>query len=271
MGRKKLPMKKIDDHSGRVIRYSKRRDGMVKKASELSILCDADIGLLMFSPTGRLTSFASNGRIEDLFLRYIGCPTDLRGGCVENEEYLIQRLMHLNCEDKILDKISKMKDLEEELQELNQQKLKAQEKMRSYNLDADSITSFHDVQALKQTLVKAIQRVEQLKEKLLNAAEAPQEHETIKVLARKKQLLLVIGICFERVAAFGMFQNVQVLHNNVKYADIGVANASSLRNSSRVEVRNEDASPLIGPHLSIDFLKEQKHWNLQSWGYTSMT
>ncbi|XP_038703416.1 agamous-like MADS-box protein AGL66 isoform X2 [Tripterygium wilfordii] len=242
MGRKKLPMKKIDDHSGRVIRYSKRRDGMVKKASELSILCDADIGLLMFSPTGRLTSFASNGRIEDLFLRYIGCPTDLRGGCVENEEYLIQRLMHLNCEDKILDKISKMKDLEEELQELNQQKLKAQEKMRSYNLDADSITSFHDVQALKQTLVKAIQRVEQLKEKLLNAAEAPQEHETIKVL-----------------------------HNNVKYADIGVANASSLRNSSRVEVRNEDASPLIGPHLSIDFLKEQKHWNLQSWGYTSMT
>ncbi|KAF5726433.1 AGAMOUS-like 66 isoform 4 [Tripterygium wilfordii] len=241
MGRKKLPMKKIDDHSGRVIRYSKRKDGMVKKASELSILCDAEIGLLMFSPTGRLTSFASNGRIEDIFLRYVDCPADLQGGRVDNEEYLIQRLMHLNFEHKMLDKIMKMEDLEEKLQELDQQKLKAQEKMRSYNLDADSITSVHDAQAIEKTLVEAIQRVEQLKEKLLATTEAPREHETIKVL-----------------------------DTDVKDADMGVevsANASNFRNSSGVQ----EASPPIGPHLSIDFLKEQRYWNLQSGGQTSMT
>jgi hypothetical protein len=63
MGRNKLPMKKIDNPSRRKITYSKRRDGIIKKATELSVLCDTDVGLLMFSPNGRLTTFASNGRL----------------------------------------------------------------------------------------------------------------------------------------------------------------------------------------------------------------
>lgn len=63
MVRKKLLMKKIDNPSSRQVTYSKRRDGIVKKATELSVLCGTDVGLLMFSPTGRLTCFASNGRL----------------------------------------------------------------------------------------------------------------------------------------------------------------------------------------------------------------
>lgn len=62
MGRKKCLIVKIDDPSSCHITYYKRRDGILKKASELSVLCDADVGLLMFSPSGRLTDFSSNGR-----------------------------------------------------------------------------------------------------------------------------------------------------------------------------------------------------------------
>lgn len=63
MGRRKHLMMKIDNPSLRHLTYSKRRDGILKKVVELSVLCEAEIGLLMFSPTGQLTVFASNGRL----------------------------------------------------------------------------------------------------------------------------------------------------------------------------------------------------------------
>ena len=63
MGRNKLPLKKIDNPCRRKITYSKRRDGIIKKATELSVLCDTDVGVLMYSPHGRLTTFSSNGRL----------------------------------------------------------------------------------------------------------------------------------------------------------------------------------------------------------------
>jgi len=55
MGRVKLKIKRLENNSGRQVTYSKRRAGILKKAKELSILCDIDIVLLMFSPTGKPT------------------------------------------------------------------------------------------------------------------------------------------------------------------------------------------------------------------------
>ena len=39
--------------NGRQATYAKRKSGIMKKANELSILCDIDIVLLTFSPTGK--------------------------------------------------------------------------------------------------------------------------------------------------------------------------------------------------------------------------
>ncbi|KAM0824570.1 hypothetical protein ACQ4PT_070113 [Festuca glaucescens] len=55
MGRVKLKIKKLENSSGRQVTYSKRRSGILKKAKELSILCDIDLILLMFSPAGKPT------------------------------------------------------------------------------------------------------------------------------------------------------------------------------------------------------------------------
>ncbi|KAK7842473.1 mads-box protein jointless [Quercus suber] len=60
MTRRKIPIKKIDNSTARQVTFSKRRRGLFKKAFELSTLCDAEIGLMVFSATGKLFEFASS-------------------------------------------------------------------------------------------------------------------------------------------------------------------------------------------------------------------
>ncbi|XP_030943095.1 MADS-box protein SVP-like isoform X3 [Quercus lobata] len=60
MTRRKIQIKKIDNTTARQVTFSKRRRGLFKKAFELSTLCDAEIGLVVFSATGKLFEFASS-------------------------------------------------------------------------------------------------------------------------------------------------------------------------------------------------------------------
>ncbi|XP_075108813.1 MADS-box transcription factor 23-like [Nicotiana tabacum] len=59
MGRGKIAIRKIDNITSRQVTFSKRRNGLLKKAKELSILCDAEVGLIIFSSTAKLYDFAS--------------------------------------------------------------------------------------------------------------------------------------------------------------------------------------------------------------------
>ncbi|KAF2292955.1 hypothetical protein GH714_034261 [Hevea brasiliensis] len=54
MAREKIQIKKIDNATARQVTFSKRRRGLFKKAEELSVLCDADVALIVFSSTGKL-------------------------------------------------------------------------------------------------------------------------------------------------------------------------------------------------------------------------
>ncbi|KAK4563798.1 hypothetical protein RGQ29_006067 [Quercus rubra] len=60
MTRRKIQIKKIDNRNARQVTFSKRRKGLFKKAFELSTLCDAEIGLMAFSETGKLFEYASS-------------------------------------------------------------------------------------------------------------------------------------------------------------------------------------------------------------------
>ncbi|KAM3262283.1 hypothetical protein ACQJBY_052784 [Aegilops geniculata] len=53
-------MKRIENPTSRQVTFSKRRGGLLKKAFELSVLCDAEVALVVFSPRGRLYEFASS-------------------------------------------------------------------------------------------------------------------------------------------------------------------------------------------------------------------
>lgn len=60
MVRGKIEMKRIENGTSRQVTFSKRRNGLLKKAYELSVLCDAQVALIIFSPTGRLHEFSSS-------------------------------------------------------------------------------------------------------------------------------------------------------------------------------------------------------------------
>ncbi|GMY38932.1 MADS-box transcription factor 23-like isoform X3 [Fagus crenata] len=59
MGRGKIVIRRIDNSTSRQVTFSKRRNGLLKKARELSILCDAEVGVIIFSSTSKLYEYAS--------------------------------------------------------------------------------------------------------------------------------------------------------------------------------------------------------------------
>ncbi|KAH7511833.1 hypothetical protein FEM48_Zijuj12G0024400 [Ziziphus jujuba var. spinosa] len=69
MGRGKIEIKKIENLNSRQVTFSKRRGGLIKKANELSVLCDAEVAVIIFSSTGKLYEFASNS-MEHTLSRY---------------------------------------------------------------------------------------------------------------------------------------------------------------------------------------------------------
>ncbi|KAL9340154.1 hypothetical protein Peur_066373 [Populus x canadensis] len=190
MGRNKLPMKKIDNPSRRKITYSKRRDGIIKKATELSVLCDTDVGLLMFSPNGRLTTFASNGRIEDVFLRYFDQSNVLEAG--------------------------------------------------SYNPDVVNINSVHDANAHRQFLNDAIQNIEKLQMEIF--------HEPIDLQKP------------------GCFQVPPAATRDAHLTAEELVDANGNWNPPQDDHQPKEAHLPVGPHLSLEYLRAQKHWNLQGRG-----
>ncbi|PIA46450.1 hypothetical protein AQUCO_01500177v1 [Aquilegia coerulea] len=66
MVREKIQIKKIDNTTARQVTFSKRRRGLLKKAHELSILCDAEVALIIFSATGKLFEYSSSSMGEIL-------------------------------------------------------------------------------------------------------------------------------------------------------------------------------------------------------------
>lgn len=58
LGRRKIEIKKIEKKSSLQVTFTKRRRGLFRKASELSILCGAEIAILIQSPAQKLFAFA---------------------------------------------------------------------------------------------------------------------------------------------------------------------------------------------------------------------
>ncbi|XP_027348111.1 MADS-box protein JOINTLESS-like [Abrus precatorius] len=69
MGKKKIQINKIDDATTRQVTFAKRRKGLFKKAEELSVLCDADVALIVFNSYGRLFHY-SNLRMKEVLERH---------------------------------------------------------------------------------------------------------------------------------------------------------------------------------------------------------
>eukprot|EP00250_Pteridium_aquilinum_P024184 c2858_g1_i1 orf=124-468(+) len=64
-----IPIRRIENSTNRQVTFCKRRNSLLKKAHELSVFCDAEVGVIVFSSTGRLTEYASSS-IPKLLQRY---------------------------------------------------------------------------------------------------------------------------------------------------------------------------------------------------------
>ncbi|KAL8460759.1 hypothetical protein ACS0TY_032318 [Phlomoides rotata] len=74
-GRGKIKIKRIENTTNRQVTFCKRRNGLLKKAYELSVLCDAEVALVVFSTRGRLYEYANNS-VKETIERYKKASSD---------------------------------------------------------------------------------------------------------------------------------------------------------------------------------------------------
>ncbi|XP_024961438.1 truncated transcription factor CAULIFLOWER A-like [Cynara cardunculus var. scolymus] len=70
MGRGRVQLKRIENKISRQVTFSKRRTGLLKKAHEISVLCDADVALIVFSTKGKLFEYSTHSSMETILERY---------------------------------------------------------------------------------------------------------------------------------------------------------------------------------------------------------
>ncbi|KAI5416536.1 MADS-box protein EJ2 [Lathyrus oleraceus] len=70
MGRGRVELKRIENKINRQVTFAKRRNGVLKKAYELSILCDAEVALIIFSNRGKLYEFSSTSCMMKTLEKY---------------------------------------------------------------------------------------------------------------------------------------------------------------------------------------------------------
>ncbi|XP_042010184.1 floral homeotic protein DEFICIENS-like [Salvia splendens] len=98
MARGKIQIKKIENQTNRQVTYSKRRNGLFKKAHELTVLCDAKISIIMISSTQKLHEYISPTiTTKQIFDEYQNIVrTDLWSSHYEKMQEHLKKLKEMN-------------------------------------------------------------------------------------------------------------------------------------------------------------------------------
>lgn len=127
MAREKIEIKRIAKAPARQVTFSKRRRGLFKKAQELSILCEADVALVVFSSTGKLYDYSSSS-MKMILDKYSSHPSTNQKDGQPNLEPETQDIRRINQQiEEITQTLRNMhgEELEElslnELQQLEEQ------------------------------------------------------------------------------------------------------------------------------------------------------
>ncbi|XP_061364941.1 truncated transcription factor CAULIFLOWER A-like isoform X1 [Gastrolobium bilobum] len=161
MGRGKVQLKRIENKINRQVTFSKRRSGLLKKAHEISVLCDSEVALIVFSSKGKLFEFSSDPCMERILERY------------ERYSYTERQLVtndQAPNENWVLEQ-AKLKARVEVL-ERNQRNFQGE--------DLDSL-SLKELQKLEQQLGSALKQIRSRKNQLM--------YETIAELRKKDKAL----------------------------------------------------------------------------------
>ncbi|KAL5766649.1 hypothetical protein ACOSP7_017266 [Xanthoceras sorbifolium] len=134
MVRVKLPLKKVENKTKRNVSFAKRKNGLVKKAYELSTFCDVDVGLVIFSSAGNLVLFGGKRRTEEILKRYIDLPYGKRGRLPEEES--VRRLISLmSIESDLLQRINSSSDMDNKMVEIELEGIQDEIILRNVELE----------------------------------------------------------------------------------------------------------------------------------------
>ncbi|TKY51237.1 MADS-box transcription factor 6 [Spatholobus suberectus] len=160
MGRGKVVVERIQNKINRQVTFSKRRNGLLKKAFELSVLCDAEIALIIFSSRGKLFQFSSTD-INRIIEKYRQCCFNMSqtGDVVEHQsqQCLYEELLILRVKHESLQRTQRNL-LGEELEPLSMKELLSLEKQLDRTLE----------QARKHLTQKLLSRIDELHGKVHN-------------------------------------------------------------------------------------------------------
>ncbi|XP_047310248.1 truncated transcription factor CAULIFLOWER A-like [Impatiens glandulifera] len=161
MGRGRVQLKRIENKISRQVTFSKRRSGLLKKAHEISVLCDAEVALIVFSTKGKLFEYATDSSMDRILERY------------ERYSYAEKQLTATGSEPQ-------------EIWSLDYPKLQArievlQKNIRRYAGEDLDPLSVRELQHLEQQIDTSLKRIRKRKNQLM--------HESISNLHKKERSL----------------------------------------------------------------------------------
>ncbi|KAI5588964.1 hypothetical protein POPTR_005G155300v4 [Populus trichocarpa] len=134
MAREKIKIKKIDNVAARQVTFSKRRRGLLKKAEELSVLCDVEVAVIIFSATGKLFEYSSSS-MKDVLARYNLHSNNLDKLNQPSLELQLENSNHMRLRKEVSEKSHQLRRMRgEELQGLNIEELQQLEKVLEVGL-----------------------------------------------------------------------------------------------------------------------------------------
>lgn len=151
-------MKRIENTTSRQVTFSKRRSGLLKKAYELSVLCDAQVALIVFSSTGKLSDFSSSSSINGTIERYQKIGNNLETG----KSLAVEENKQHDMEEEVATMTKKIKQLEECKEKLMGVNLETYSVDELQEIEKDLDLSLKNIRARKHELLK--QQIDHLKE-----------------------------------------------------------------------------------------------------------
>ncbi|KAJ4956788.1 hypothetical protein NE237_013571 [Protea cynaroides] len=143
MGRGKIEIKRIENSTNRQVTFSKRRGGLLKKARELAVLCDAQLGLIIFSSSNKMYEYCSSPcSMQQVIDRY----QKVSGICIQEYD-----------NKQIYNELTKLKSDDDKIQASMQ---------HFYGEDLASLP-YNDLQQLEETLENSVNKIRVRKNQIL--------------------------------------------------------------------------------------------------------
>lgn len=175
MAREKIKIKKIDNITARQVTFSKRRRGLIKKAEELAVLCDAEVALIIFSATGKLFEYASSS-MSDILGKYSLHANNIEKMDQPSLGFQLENSNLARLSMEVSDKTNQLRQMRgEDLQALNISELQHLEKILEAGLSRVLHTKgdriMNEIATLKRKGDQLIEENQMLKQKVVMISE----------------------------------------------------------------------------------------------------